>query len=238
MDLINATSPADAWVKATKHLLDNGHWVHDIVEILNVCISISSEHWSSPEHAATYKLFDKLFRQVFGDERIDYASSVTFIHPPKGGLFGKRTYVFLNDRWRDSYWGRMVAYRGEVNQIENAIYMLSQGKNIKRCQVMVYDPTIDMKNMYKQPCLLGIDFKPRNGRLFTTAFFRSQRVSKSGYADYIALCKLAKYVAKESKLEVGTVDIIACSLHLTKENQERTKSLELLDLLEQNSWQF
>lgn len=238
MDFIRATSPADAWVKATKHLLDNGHWLHDIVETLNVCISIDSSDWFKEECVTQHQLFDKLFRMIFGDDRIDYAASVTFIHPPKGGLFDRRTYVYLNDRWKDSYWGRMVAYRGEVNQIENAIYMLSQGKNIKRCQVMVYDPTIDMKNMYKQPCLLAIDFKPRGGYLFTTAFFRSQRVSKSGYADYTALCRLASYVAKESDLKVGTVEIIACSLHLTRENQERKKSLELLQALEDNSWQF
>lgn len=238
MHIINATSPADAWAKGTKYLLDHGHWIHDLVEILNVCMSIDTNQLSQDEHNARSPIFDKLFRQVFGDERIDYAQSVTFIHPPKDGLFDKRTYVYLNNRWRDSYWGRMVAYRDQVNQIENAIYMLSQGKNIKRCQVMVYDPLTDMKNLYKQPCLLGIDFKPRKGKLYTTAFFRSQRVSKSGYADYMALCKLALYVAKESKLELGTVETIACSFHITKENRERTKSLELLDLLEENSWRF
>lgn len=238
MHTFTANSPADAWVKGTKYLLENGHWVVDLVEILNVCTTIDPTLLTDEEKLTQHHLFDPLFRQVFGDDRIDYASSVTFIKPPKGGLFGKREYIYLNGKWRDSYWGRMVAYRGEVNQIENAIYMLSQGKNIKRCQVMVYDPTIDMKNMYKQPCLLGIDFKPRKGKLFTTAFFRSQRISKSGYADYTALCKLAKYVARESKLDIGTVETIACSFHLTKENKERANSLKLLELLEENQWQF
>jgi thymidylate synthase len=238
MHIINATSPADAWVKGTEYLLEHGHWIHSLSEILNVCVSIDTNKLTIEEHNTRSPVFDKLFRQVFGDERIDYASSVTFIQPPKDGLFDKRTYIYLNNRWKDSYWGRMVAYQDKVNQIEHAIHLLSQGKNIKRCQIMVYDPLTDMKNMYKQPCLLGIDFKPRNGKLYTTAFFRSQRISKSGYADYMALCKLALYVAKESKLELGTVETIACSFHLTKENKERTKSLELLDLLKENSWQF
>jgi thymidylate synthase len=238
MHTIIANSPSDAWVKGTKYLMENGRWVVDLVEILNVCITVDPTLLTYQQKIAQYQLFDPLFRQVFGDERIDYAASVTFIKPPDGGLTDKRTYPHLNNRWKDSYWGRMVAYRGQVNQIENAIYMLSQGRNIKRCQVMVYDPTIDMKNMYKQPCLLGIDFKPRDGKLFTTAFFRSQRISKSGYADYTALCKLTKYVAKESGLGVGTVETVACSFHLTKENKERTNSLKLLELLEENKWQF
>lgn len=238
MHVIKAQSPADAWVKGTQYLLENGHWIHDLVEILNVCISIDPYELTLEEHALRNALFDKLFRQVFGDERIDYARSVTFIHPTKGGLLDKRNYSFLNNKWKDSYWGRMVSYRGAINQIENAIYMLKQGKNIKRCEVMVYDPTFDMKNMYKQPCLLSIDFKPRKGQLHTTAFFRSQRVSKSGYADYSALCKLTQYMAKESDLRLGTIESIACSFHLTKENAERQKSLELLELLKENQWPF
>lgn len=238
MQIINANSPADAWVKGTKHLLDNGPWLHDLQEILNVCIVIDPDALTDEDKLLQHRTFDPLFRQVFGDERIDYASSVTFIYPNRAGLFDKRKYVYVNMRWKDSYWGRMVAYRGEVNQIENAIHMLSQGKNIKRCQLMIYDPTIDMKNMYKQPCLLSIDLKPRGGKLYLTAFFRSQRISKSGYADYMALCKLSKFLSQESKLQVGRVTIIACSFHLTREFKERDKSIELLELLEQHQWRF
>lgn len=238
MQIISATSPADAWIKGTKHLLENGNQIHDLTELLNICVTIDPGALPVEVHRARYEVFDTLFRQVFGDERIDYASHVTFIEPPKCGLFGNRAYIYLNNRWKDSYWGRMVAYRGEVNQIENAIHVLSQHKNIKRCEIIVYDPTIDMKNVYKQPCLLSIDFKPRDGKLHTTALFRSQRISKSGYADYSALCKLTQYVARESKLKFGTVDTIACSFHLTGANEERKKSIELLQLLEKEStWQ-
>lgn len=237
MHIIKAQTPADAWVKSTGYLLENGYWIHNIQEILNVCVVIDSKPVDNSQ-LHKLKLFDDLFRLIFGDDRVDYASSVTFIPPKNDGLFDRRTYTFLGNKWKDSYWGRMVAYRGEINQIENAIKLLSQGKNIKRCQVMVYDPIIDMKNMYKQPCLLGIDFKPRDGKLYMTAFFRSQRVSKSGYADYIALNKLRRFVAKESNLKVGTLETIACSFHLTKDNKEYKNSLKLLELLEEHQCQF
>lgn len=238
MHNIPANSPADAWVKGTKYLLENGVWINDILEILNVSVSINPELLTDEDKLSQHQIFDPNFRHIFGDERIDYAQSVTFISPTQGGLFNKKRYVYLNNRWKDSYWGRMVAYQGEINQIENAIYHLSQGRNIKRCQIMVYDPIIDMKNPYKQPCLLGIDLKPRDGKLFLTAFFRSQRISKSGYADYMALCKLAKFLAKESKLKIGTVESIACSFHLHKHDQEMANSLRLLETLEDTTWQF
>jgi thymidylate synthase len=237
MQIITARSPAGAWYKGTKHLLSHGIWINDILEILNVCVSVDVSKQTVEEYHRQHDIFDPYFRQVFGDERIDYAASVTFIYPPRGGLLNKPEYTFLNNRWKDSYWGRMIAYHNEVNQIEHAIHLLKQGKNIKRCQIMVYDPLSDMKNMYKQPCLLGIDFKPRKKQLHTTAFFRSQRVSKSGYADYTALCNLAHYVATESGLEMGPLETIACSFHLTKSGKEMKKSLELIKLLDDELWQ-
>jgi thymidylate synthase len=237
MHIIETSSPVGAWYKGTKYLLENGIWINDIQEILNVCISIDTSKLSEEEHRDQYETFDPLFREVFGDDRIDYASSVTFVYPRRGGMLNNPQWVYLNNKWKDSYWGRMVAYRDQVNQIEYAIKLLKQHKNIKRCQVMVYDPLSDMKNMYKQPCLLCIDFKPRGGKLYMTAMFRSQRVSKSGYADYSALCSLHHYVAKESDLEPGVLETIACSFHLTKTGKEMKKSKALIEKLEDLQWQ-
>jgi thymidylate synthase len=236
MQIIQVDSPAGAWYQGTKHLLENGQWVGDILEILNVCIRIDPVTDTDYVSQGT-DTFDQKFREIFGDDRIDYASSVTFIRPTRGGLLNIPEYSFLNNKWKDSYWGRMIAYQNSINQIDHAVHLLKQGKNIKRCQIMVYDPISDMKNVYKQPCLLGIDFKPRDGKLHTTAFFRSQRISKSGYADYTALCDLASYVSDESNLCAGSLETIACSFHLTKANKEMKKSLQLLEHLDNVGWQ-
>ena len=37
-------------------------------------------------------------------------------------------YKFIKDHYHQSYWGRMVSWRGEFNQIENVIKILSTGK--------------------------------------------------------------------------------------------------------------
>ena len=63
MTVIEATSPGDAWVKVSKHLIANGVKVGDLTEELNVMTEITefkSDDW-----------FDPHFREVMGDDRIE-----------------------------------------------------------------------------------------------------------------------------------------------------------------------
>ena len=73
MTVIEATSPGDAWVKVSNHLLEKGVKVGNLIEELNVMTEITefqSDDW-----------FDSHFREVMGDDRIDYAKTVTFLEP-------------------------------------------------------------------------------------------------------------------------------------------------------------
>lgn len=75
MTVIEATSPGDAWVKVSKYLLENAENVSGLIEELNVVTEITkfeSDDW-----------FDTEFRTIMGDDRIDYAKSVTFVEPQK-----------------------------------------------------------------------------------------------------------------------------------------------------------
>jgi thymidylate synthase len=221
MTVIEAISPGDAFCKVSKHLLANGVKIGNLIEELNVMVQISkfeNDDW-----------FDPHFRSVMGEDRIDYASSVTFVEPEKSDL--GLQYRFINDKWHESYWGRMISWHGEFNQIENVLKVLRTGQAVKRCELMVYDPSRDAKNPYSQPCMLAIDLKPRSGKLYLTAILRSNRISKSGYADYTALMQLGKFLARESNLELENISILACSCHIGTMNKEKTKTLQLLELL-------
>jgi thymidylate synthase len=230
MTVIEATSPGDAWVKVSKHLIQNGVKVGDLTEELNVMTEITefeSDDW-----------FDPHFRAVMGDDRIDYAKTVTFLEPkPKvsdSPFFSAEEgleYKFIKDKWSDSYWGRMVAWQGTFNQVENVIKILKTGKAVKRCELIIFDPSRDARNPYSQPCMLAIDIKPRNGKIYLTSIIRSNRVSKSGYADYTALVEMGKFLAKESGMELGKVSVLACSCHIGKMNDETKKTHKLLEIL-------
>lgn len=230
MTVIEATSPGDAWVKVSKHLIANGVKVGDLTEELNVMTEITkfeSDDW-----------FDPHFREIMGDDRIDYAKTVTFLEPQpfvsdspffqaEEGL----EYKFIKDKWSDSYWGRMVSWQGTFNQVENVIKILKTGKAVKRCELIIFDPSRDARNPYSQPCMLAIDIKPRNGKIYLTSIIRSNRVSKSGYADYTALVEMGKFLAKQSDMELEKVSVLACSCHIGKMNDETKKTHKLLEVL-------
>lgn len=230
MTVIEATSPGDAWVKVSKHLLEHGTKVGNLTEELNVMTEITefkSDDW-----------FDPHFREVMGDDRIDYAKSVTFVKPePKASdnpFFQEEEgldYTFIKDHYHQSYWGRMVSWRGEFNQVENVIKILSTGKAVKRCELIIFDPIRDARNPYSQPCMIAIDLKPRNGKLYLTSIIRSNRVSKSGYADYTALVEMGHFLSEQSGLELGKVSVLACSCHIGDMNQEKKKTIKLLEKL-------
>jgi thymidylate synthase len=74
-----------------------------------------------------------------------------------------------------------------------------------------------------------MDFKPRNGELFMTAFFRSQAVSKSGYADYTALVEMGNFICEQTDLILSRVTNIAGSGHIRNQNDEKKNTIKLLE---------
>ena len=221
MVLIESQSVSNGWIKVCNHLITNGTRVGNIIEELNLMLEINSFEFD--------KDFDLKFRSVFGDDRIDFASSVSFVKPKE--LNGYIFYEFIKDKWFKTYWGRMIKWNGEFNQVENVIKILRNGKSVKRCELIIYDPSRDSKNPYSQPCLMMIDLKPRNGKLYLTSILRSNRVSKSGYADFYSMVELGNFLSNQSNLELGKVSILSCSSHLGTMNGELKKTKKLLSLL-------
>jgi thymidylate synthase len=218
MIVIHSTSSSESWIKVSKYLLEYGTRVGNIIEELNLMVEITQFKSNNG--------FDEKFREVFGDDRIDYASSISFVEPKRKN--GELQYNHIKDKWYSTYWGRMIKWGGEYNQIENVIKILKNGKSVKRCELVIYEPKRDSRNPYSQPCLMMLDLKPRDGKLYLTSVLRSNRVSKSGYADYDSMIKLGKFLSKESGLKLEKVSILACSSHLGTMDGELKKTKELL----------
>ena len=186
MYIIKATSPTDAGLQSHRYLLDSGN-----KKVMNESINMVVE---IEDNFDIDKTFDSTFREIFGDDRIDYASSVTFV-PPKQHPFMEGLQYQQNDvsvKWNKTYWGRMINW--------------------------------DM------PCLLSVDLKPRKEGLYLTAFFRSMRISKSGYADWVALCELGKFLCEQADLKLKRVTTIGGSVHLGDMNNEKKNVRKLFDV--------
>lgn len=225
---IVTNSPSDAWIKATQTIYNQGDNLGDLREIL--CMRIDMEYkkdWFD-------KTFDDNFREIFGDERIDYAKSVTFVPPEVNPMFEDEKIYSQNKpgKWTETYWGRLIEYNGSFNQIEQVIKRLREHKASKTIVANIYDASSDgKKTMSGMPCLLSLDFKPRNGKLNLIAYFRSQAVSKSGYADYTALIEMGEFLCKEADIEFNKVINIAGSCHVRNQKNEMKNSKLLLEKL-------
>jgi thymidylate synthase len=223
--IIEATSIASLWCKTYGTIKRDGVKVSGIQEISNLIMVLRGNF-------GTNKTFDKHFRSIFGDERIDYASSVTFVQPKKTMIGWSYQQNEPMTKWTNTYWGRMINFSGQVNQIEAAIKKLAGGKNTKMISIAVYDPVSDSKKvMGGVPCLSSLDIKPRNKELHITAFFRSMRFSKAGYADIKALCDLGLYLCSRTDMTMGSLTLHATSGHNFYSGEEAVNGNKLLTVM-------
>lgn len=233
MITLTAKSAAQAWIVASEYVLLHGDKLGDIIGKLNVAMEITEFEFD--------KKFDAKFREIFGNERIDVASNHVFITPEYEGfsVSKKLKYKPVNrkgeqitdkDNWKTSYFSRMCKYKGKKNQIETAISALKKGINVKTCGITIADgDDFRTNSLPLPPCLIYIDFKPINKKLHMTAIFRSQRLSKSGYADYHALIEIGKFVAEQSNNDLHKITTIAHSCHVHSSGKELRNTKELLE---------
>ena len=109
MIVINANSPTDAWIKSHEYLLENGN-----KDVMNESINMSVE---IEDNFDIDEKFDSTFRYIFGDDRIDYASSVTFVKPTEHPFMDELQFQ-QNDskvKWNKTYWGRMINWDNSFN---------------------------------------------------------------------------------------------------------------------------
>jgi len=92
----------------------------------------------------------------------------------------------------------------------------------KSATITLMDPKGDGGHI---PCIVALDFKIRDGKLMTTAFFRSQDVGKKIYADIICLGEIAQKIANEVNAQNGELNILIVSLHLYEEDRDKINQL-------------
>lgn len=205
--ILNCTTVANAWVKTIRYCDEHGIKASGIKEVPNLTINITDFR-----HNAR---FDRFFRAVFGDERIDYASSYSFVDPRVKGKKGYQWRQNQEGKWTKTYWGRLISWQGTFNQIEQIMKRLKEHKSSKTIVAAVFDPISDgRKVMGGLPCLLSIDFKPRDDGLHITCFFRSMRFNKSGYGDFDAFVRMGLFLAEECGLTLAKVSFVAGSGHI------------------------
>jgi thymidylate synthase len=123
--------------------------------------------------------------------------------------------------WEYSYGGRIYDFQG-VNQMSAMIQKLRKNPSSKSATISLMLPPQDNRHI---PCLAALDFKVRNKKLITTAFFRSQDVGKKLYADALALKNIADKIAKAINKQTGEFVIFIKSAHFYLKDLNQLKDV-------------
>jgi len=123
------------------------------------------------------------------------------------------------------YFRRLTAFRPEgsaegqasVNQLAHVIETYRQGNHRHSAlQASIFDPTRDHTHSRQRgfPCLQQVAFGVSDGALEVTGFYALQHHVPKAYGNYLGLCWLGRFMAKQMDLRLSQVTCIASSLKL------------------------
>ncbi len=120
------------------------------------------------------------------------------------------------------YFGRMIAFQPagtakerEVNQLKHILETWRGGNHRRSAlQLSIFDPTRDHTDQRQRgfPCLQQVAFSPSGSdsrQLTVTAFYATQYFYERAYGNYLGLCDLGRFVAREIGLELNRMTCVA-----------------------------
>ena len=116
------------------------------------------------------------------------------------------------------YFRRLTAFgnngdEGGVNQLEHIISTWNAGNHRRTAlQAAIFDPTRDHTNQRQRgfPCLQQVAFARTQGDgLAATGFYATQYIFGRAYGNFLGLCRLGRFMAREMGLTLSRVTCIA-----------------------------
>lgn len=221
-EFIEVDEIADGWEKLVKKIISEGNDVNDersslTKEILNAMVSI---------------------KKPLGDKSNDFfqleskSSDILNIRVPKG-YFWKgdklKTYSeqFISKDKQGfiyTYGNRLRSHFSDIDQIDEAIERLKNCRESRRAISITWDPVIDSKND-EVPCMILVDFKIRDDKLYTTALWRSHDIYGAWFPNAVGLTYLTQYVSSSIGVDIGSITIHSISAHIYEVNFNEAKQL-------------
>jgi thymidylate synthase len=217
--LIEVDEIADGWEQLVKKIVVEGHEVNDergslTKEILNVLVQIKYPLGKNSKDF--FNVFDKSSKNLndildirvpegyfwSGDKLKSYSKQ--FISKEKQG------FVY-------TYGNRLRSHFKGTDQINQAIRRLNQCRQSRRAISITWDQVLDSKSE-EVPCMILVDFKIRNDKLYTTALWRSHDIYGAWFPNVVGLTYLAQHVARETDTKIGNITIHSISAHIYEVN--------------------
>lgn len=221
---IEVNEIADGWETLVRKIMKEGKEIKDergslTKEILNTVVTI----------------INPLGNKMSEDFYLNKIAKVQEIRIPEGYFWSGEKLELYSEQFLSknrqgfvyTYGNRLRKHFNDIDQIQVAIDRLKNCEESRRAISVTWDPTVDTKTE-EVPCMILVDLKIRNGKLYTTALWRSHDIYGAWFPNAVGLTHLAKYVAEKLDVEVATVTIHSISAHIYEVNFKDTeKILEL-----------
>lgn len=137
---------------------------------------------------------------------------------------------------RGLYFERLIAFGSGLqngNQLEHIISEYTSRPGVRRTmfQASIFDPERDHVRdaQLPFPCLQHVSFVPQGHNLILNAFYATQQIFEKAYGNYLGLCRLGDFMAREMGL---TFERMNCFVGVAKLDTI-SKSHESLTFLKQ-----
>lgn len=217
-ELIKVSEIADGWEKLVKKIMEKGVEIKDergsiTKEILNVMVTIENPLGKGrSDNFYLNSLTDKLagIKDIRVPEGYFWSGDKLEIYSEQFISDDKQGFVY-------TYGNRLRAHFDGIDQIQEAINRLKNCTESRRAISVTWDPTVDTKTE-EVPCMILVDFKIRDNKLYTTALWRSHDIYGAWFPNAVGLTYLAQYVAGEVGLSLGSITIHSISAHIYEVN--------------------
>ena len=137
---------------------------------------------------------------------------------------------------KGTYFERLIAFNGHINQLENIINSYNSDPGVRRSklQASIFDPTKDHIEMPYQgfPCLQHVTFYATpDGGLIINSFYAIQYLFERAYGNWLGLINLGKFIAQELQLNFERFN---CYVGVEQLDMNKGDAKKLLDLISQN----
>lgn len=231
-EIVEGNEIANVWEKLVKNIMNNGEIIKDergsnTKEILNIISHIKEPF--GEDKGDFFNLGANLDNLVDSIENIRIPEgyfwsgdklkiySEQFISSDKQGFvytYGNRLrghFGSSNNNDKDN--NNDIGSNEVIDQIDNAIQRLKSCMESRRAISITWDPVLDSTND-EVPCMILVDFKIRLNKLYTTGLWRSHDIYGAWFPNAVGLSDLAKYVAKNVDVDIGTITIHSISAHI------------------------
>mgnify|MGYP000339072236 CR=1 FL=1 len=136
-----------------------------------------------------------------------------------------------------SYFRRLTAFQPDesfkpVNQLKHIANTYNNEENHRRSalQASVFDPLLDHSNSRQKgfPCLQQVAFAPveNNTGLSITGFYATQYLLDRAYGNYLGLCRLGRFMAKQLDMNFVRMTCIASVAKIGTPSKKQLRPLE------------